>query len=632
MVHWSRVPYLDADRVGDHKVTWELNRHQWLITLGQAWVLTGDASYAATADRLLNEWLRANPPKLGINWCSALELAFRVQSWIHGLRLLHDAPLLTADTRRAVVASAALQIDHVARNLSTWFSPNTHLTGEALAMLSAGCAWPGLPDAERWRVTGWRILCAELARQVRPDGVYFEQSAWYQAYTLDFYVLGMQWATMAGLPVPPEMPDTVRRIGRALQAVTRPDGTIARLGDDDGGRTLPLVPLAFGDMSDSLWRAAVLLDDPALVPPGRKGLSTLLWLEGVEAFDAAQARFPDTPERSSSCLRDGGWVTLAEHGAQPDRDHWLVFDAGPHGALSHAHAHADALSIDLSVHGVPMLVDAGTGAYVGPRRGQYRGTATHNTVTIDGADSSEQGTAFTWRSATNARLLGYASAANAAFTSASHEGYGRLVDPVRHQRTILRIKRRYWAVFDTVDAAGKHAASVVMQAAAGIVIAQSSGHRFELQGEGVTLCIGVDPRLDCRIEERRVSPAYALEVPASALVAAAETSGAATFCCVLGAADEIGLLEVKPHGAGRAWRITHATESDLVAAPAGLEVRLGPVTFDGTALALLGEEAPHTIVAAGAGNLQIAGRTYTLGADDIAILRRAPDGTWTMDS
>lgn len=632
MVHWSRVPYLDADRVGDHKVTWELNRHQWLITLGQAWTLTGDATYATTADRLLNEWLQANPPKLGINWCSALELAFRVQSWIHGLRLLHDAPELTGDTRRAVVASAALQIDHVARNLSTWFSPNTHLTGEALAMLAAGCAWPDLPAARHWRTTGWRILCAELARQVRPDGVYFEQSAWYQAYTLDFYVLGMRWATMAGLPIPPEMPDTIRRVGRALQAVTRPDGTIARLGDDDGGRTLPLVPLAFGDMTDSLWRAAVALDDATLVPPTRAGLSTLLWLEGIEAFDAARARFPDAATRSGGCLADGGWVTLAEQGTSPDRAHWLVFDAGPHGALSHAHAHADALSIDLSVHGVPMLVDAGTGAYVGPRRAHYRSTAAHNTVTIDGADSSVQGTPFTWRSATNATLLGHARVAGGAFTSASHEGFGRLADPVRHQRTILRIGGRYWAVFDTIDAVGTHAAAIVMQAAAGVVIGQSSTARFTLEGNGVTLCITADPRLDCRVEQRSVSPAYALEVPASAIVARAPTSGPTTFCCVLGAADEIGHLQIEVHGAARAWRVTHASESDLVAAPGGTALQLGPVTFDGTTLALLGGEAPHTIVAAGAGNLQIAGRTYTLGADDIRISRRAPDGTWTMDS
>ena len=33
----GRVPFLDHAAVGDHKVTWEINRHQWLVTLAQAW-------------------------------------------------------------------------------------------------------------------------------------------------------------------------------------------------------------------------------------------------------------------------------------------------------------------------------------------------------------------------------------------------------------------------------------------------------------------------------------------------------------------------------------------------------------------------------------------------------------------
>ena len=38
--HWSRIPYLNASVVGDHKVIWELSRQQYLVTLAQAWLLT----------------------------------------------------------------------------------------------------------------------------------------------------------------------------------------------------------------------------------------------------------------------------------------------------------------------------------------------------------------------------------------------------------------------------------------------------------------------------------------------------------------------------------------------------------------------------------------------------------------
>jgi hypothetical protein len=42
--HWSRVPYL-APSVGDHKVIWELNRHQHWLALGRAYWLTWEPRY-----------------------------------------------------------------------------------------------------------------------------------------------------------------------------------------------------------------------------------------------------------------------------------------------------------------------------------------------------------------------------------------------------------------------------------------------------------------------------------------------------------------------------------------------------------------------------------------------------------
>src|SRR5918995_133015 len=41
---WADVPYLDP-ACGDHKVIWELNRHQHWLTLGRASWLTGDHRY-----------------------------------------------------------------------------------------------------------------------------------------------------------------------------------------------------------------------------------------------------------------------------------------------------------------------------------------------------------------------------------------------------------------------------------------------------------------------------------------------------------------------------------------------------------------------------------------------------------
>jgi Heparinase II/III-like protein/Heparinase II/III N-terminus len=630
--HWSLVPYLDDAVVGDHKVTWEINRHQWLVVLGQAWLITHDARYVTAATLLLRSWLAENPPKFGINWCSALELAFRVQSWIHGLRLFANAPSFGDDLRRALVQSAASQVDHISQNLSTWFSPNTHLTGEALAMLSAGCAWPELPSARRWRVVGWDILCSELPKQVRNDGVYFEQSAWYQAYTVDFYVLGMAWAKFAQLPEPPEMRDRVRSAARALRALTRPDGTIARVGDDDGGRTLPLCTLPHGDMSDTLWRASVALGDNSIRPMSMNGLDSLLWLEGASAFDAMR-QVPTAQEAVKSlAFRDGGLILLAESTAGTDSGHALLFDCGPHGALSHAHSHADALAIDLSVSGVPLLVDAGTGAYVGPSRQKFRSTSAHNTVTVDGVDSSEQGTAFKWRTVAKTQIEGFGISSGATWVAASHFGYMRLADPVRHHRTILRIDRHYWLMLDALSAHAPHEISLTFQAAPNAAVSRIGNAQFEIVADIASMRIALDPRFTSNIERRAVSPAYALELPADAVVASATILGNDTFCTVLSARNETGDVTVHAEVQPNVWRVTHRNGTDLVARPAGELVTHGGAAFDGTAFAILNMNAPHTVIAAGAGTLHLDGRAFTLGADDIRVARRAANGTWLMES
>src|SRR4030081_3187420 len=89
---FHRVAYLDFEAVGDSKVTWELNRHQHLVTLAKAYRLTGNEHYA---DEILDQCRQArayNPYAIGINWASSLETAFRSLAWLWTYHLLQGAP------------------------------------------------------------------------------------------------------------------------------------------------------------------------------------------------------------------------------------------------------------------------------------------------------------------------------------------------------------------------------------------------------------------------------------------------------------------------------------------------------------------------------------------------------------
>ena len=93
--------------------------------------------------------------------------------------------------------------------LSTYFSPNTHLLGEAVALFFIGTLYPQIAAAARWQQTGWRIMLQEAQRQVRPDGVYFEQSLHYHVYALDFFLHARVLAARNGLAIPAEYDATL---------------------------------------------------------------------------------------------------------------------------------------------------------------------------------------------------------------------------------------------------------------------------------------------------------------------------------------------------------------------------------------------------------------------------------------
>jgi len=84
--------YRDERIVGDIKYLWEPNRHAELVTLAQAWHLTGDEQYAEGCRTLLESWFEQCPYPLGVNWTSSLEHGVRLVSWAVAWGLLAGKP------------------------------------------------------------------------------------------------------------------------------------------------------------------------------------------------------------------------------------------------------------------------------------------------------------------------------------------------------------------------------------------------------------------------------------------------------------------------------------------------------------------------------------------------------------
>jgi hypothetical protein len=158
LAHWSRIPYLDFSRVGDSKITWEPNRHQHFVTLALAYRLTGNEGYAEECFTQWEDWQCQNPYLCGINWVSSLELAFRAWSWIWMVHMLASSGAMTGQRLAALARELALHADFISENLSTYYSPNTHLLGEGFALFVIGLLFPELRHSEIYRDKGRKIL------------------------------------------------------------------------------------------------------------------------------------------------------------------------------------------------------------------------------------------------------------------------------------------------------------------------------------------------------------------------------------------------------------------------------------------------------------------------------------------
>lgn len=435
--YFRLIPYLDAARAGDHKVIWELNRHQHLVILAQAYLLTGDRANLNEIQVQLESWFAANPYHRGINWSSALEVAFRALSWIWVDHLV--GPQMQAEFRARWLGELFGHGVHLETNLSYYFSPNTHLLGEALALHALGLFFNGLPKAARWEQLGGHVMRDEMERQVRNDGSHFEQSTYYHVYALDMFLLH------AILAKPDrDYMTKLERMSEYLHALLGRARTLAFIGDDDGGRLFhPYGPRdRFGRAT--LATASIVLDRRDWQWTDEDLHEQAAWWLGPGALQSTAGE----GKWGSRLFSDAGIAVMVSGDTQ------AIIDAGPFGPGGAGHSHADTLSIVLRSDGEEILIDPGTYTYVGdPKwRDWFRGTDAHNTIRVDGHDQATASGPFRWASRPEVTILSWKTNAERDLLEAECR-YGGFV----HRRMVEFQKPDRFVIVDEVSGpAGDH--------------------------------------------------------------------------------------------------------------------------------------------------------------------------------
>jgi len=438
------INYRSEDQVGNVKQVWELSRHHHLTQLAAAWFLTGDDAYAHRVADHLRSWWQQNPFLSGIHWTSGIEVGIRLINWTWIRRLLADWRPVSELFDHSELA--LWQIYWHQRYLATFrsrgSSANNHVIAEAAGQLVASCAFPWFERSDRWRAEAAALLHRELPANTFPSGLNRELATDYHRFVAELGVLAAVEADAAGVELGDQLWPLLTRMFDAAAAVVDKSERPPRQGDDDEGRVLVVDP------SDPQRWSAFLALGAALVGPTDWWPSTSA--DVVSVLLGGFARVPkgetDRPERRPSHFADAGLTLLRTVDDRPEI--WCRCDGGPHGFLSiAAHAHADALSVEVRVGGVDILADPGTYCYHGEQewRSYFRSTLAHNTVEVATQDQSSSGGPFLWLRHATGRVIDVAVDDDDEVTwSAEHDGYLSLEAPTVHRRTVRldRMHRR----------------------------------------------------------------------------------------------------------------------------------------------------------------------------------------------
>ena len=352
---------------------------------------------------LIERWIAENLPGRGNGW-EPYPLSMRIVNWIKWAlagNCLSDGAL----------HSLAVQARYLAGRIEYHLLGN-HLLANAKALVFAGIFFNG-NEAASWLKKGLRLLNTQLPEQILSDGGHFERSPMYHCIIfedlLDLINLLDGHGTQADVSL---LKTYAGRMLRWMEFMRHPDGQIA------------------------------LLNDAALGIAAHPGTLTL-YAEalGVCETDEEHSSSSAIERHNISCissdpirlihLKASGYIRV-ENGPMI-----LFLDVAPIGPdYLPGHAHADTLTFEMSLHGQRFIVDSGTSRYdEGLERLRERSTKSHNTVVIDGQDSSEVWGGF--RVARRARPFGLEikeTAPGYLTVRCAHDGYRRLPGRPIHWR------------------------------------------------------------------------------------------------------------------------------------------------------------------------------------------------------
>lgn len=371
----------------------------------------------------LIDWITANPIRRGVNWACTMDVAIRAVNWIWGIRFFEDELSRYPKIEMAIYKSLIEHGRHIYDNLEYYEEcTGNHYLSNIAGLIYISARLPHYKDSDEWLLFGIQELISEIKRQVYSDGYSHEASTHYHRLVTEIFLstsilveripvkrrqklleakitnkrkkppLRSAYENninleSSGIILPSDFYKTLSLMVEFTAALTKPNGLVPQIGDNDSARLHKLLPsndIHISDHSHILALGGELFNDDFL---RKKGITS-----SFEADLIAGDFLKKGINLSWISRKNKKFFNKAGIGVLNNDIAWLCVSCGSNGQNQRGgHGHNDKNSFELNIEGHDYILDGGCPFYTSNpnMRNEYRSTFAHSTLSVSQKEQDE---------------------------------------------------------------------------------------------------------------------------------------------------------------------------------------------------------------------------------------------------
>ncbi|PTB85083.1 heparinase [Pseudidiomarina aestuarii] len=413
---------------------------------------------------LMLRWIAENPEMQGNGW-EPYPLSLRIVNWIKWCS--RNSGVIDNSQLAAIHSSLYQQVRALSRQIEYHIQAN-HLFANIKALVFAG-GYFDTDEAKKWLKQALKQLQQELDKQFLADGGHYERSPMYHCILMtdlmDLLHLH-QCSEVLDLKLNENIRTKLSKAFKWLSAMRHPDGEICFFNDSTFGIALSV---------DELLSYAKFL--------------------GARVENSSQ----------SALLKESGFTVL--EGTLGTSNAKLIADVGSIApSYQPGHAHAEALSFELSIGAQRVFVNSGISEYgMTEERHRQRSTRAHNTVVVADSDSAGIWAGFRVARRSRTRVIDCSDTQ----VVAVHDGYRHLNEKPRHTRR-LSLEQDALVIHDEVSS--EHVCKAYFYLHPAVEITPND-IKMTIKVSNDTFCVSFEGFTHLSVVDSTWHPGFGLSVP-----------------------------------------------------------------------------------------------------------------------